>query len=303
MKRRKVIKNLALGAGGMATLTQACSPSKEASKEPVPEMKIIEKEKPTIYKGNINHSVCRWCYGSIPMEAFIEGVKEMGGIQSIELTTAEEWPLLQKNGLTSAVGTASFANIQEGFNDPKNHAKLLDPYIDLIDKAADAGIPNVIVFSGNRNGMDDQVGMENCAVGLDAIVKHAEKKGVTIIMELLNSKVDHKDYMCDFTPWGAGLVDKMGSPNLKLLYDIYHMQIMEGDVIATIRKYKDYIAHFHTGGVPGRNEINETQELYYPAIMKAILDTGYKGYVAQEFIPTWDDKLAALKHGIVTCDV
>ena len=303
MKRRNLIKNIALGAGGMSVLGQACTPAKDIAKTPVSDIKIIEKEKPTMYKGNINHSVCRWCYSKIPMEAFIEGVKEMGGIKSIELTTAEEWPLLQKNGLTSAIGTASFANIEKGWNDPNNHERLMAPYMDLVDKAADAGIPNVIVFSGNRNGMDDQVGMENCAVGLDALVKHAEKRGVMIIMELLNSKVNHKDYMCDLTPWGAGLVDKISSPNFKLLYDIYHMQIMEGDVIATIRKYKDYIAHYHTGGVPGRNEIDVTQELYYPAIMKAIVETGYTGYVAQEFIPTWDDPLAALKHGIVTCDV
>jgi len=308
MKRRKLIQNLALGGSGLVALgTTACTPTTKVAetmqKKTTPAIQLVEKEKPTIYKGNVNHSVCRWCYSSIPFEAFIEGVNDIGGLKSIELTTAEEWPLLIKNGLTSAVGTGAFANIEKGFNDPNNHAKLLAPYLKLVEQAAENGIPNVIVFSGNRNGMDDQVGLENCAVGLDAIVKHAEKNGVTVIMELLNSKVNHKDYMCDHTPWGAALVDKMASPNFKLLYDIYHMQIMEGDVIATIQKYKDYIAHYHTGGVPGRNEINETQELYYPAIMKAILDTGYKGYIGQEFIPTWDDKLAALKQGVVTCDV
>jgi hydroxypyruvate isomerase len=151
--------------------------------------------------------------------------------------------------------------------------------------------------------MDDMVGLENCAVGLDKLAKHAEKRGVTIVMELLNSKVNHKDYMCDKTPWGTALVEKLGSPRFKLLYDIYHMQIMEGDVIATIRDNHQYFAHYHTGGVPGRNEIDETQELYYPAIMKAIVETGYKGYVAQEFVPTWDDKIKALRHGVTTCDV
>ena len=307
MKRRKLIQKLAVGGSGLVALgTSACTPTKEVVEElkkPMSTIKLEEKEKPTAYKGNVNHSVCRWCYSNIPFEAFIEGVKGIGGLKSIELTTAEEWPLLIKNGLTSAVGTGAFANIVEGFNDPNNHAKLLAPYLQLIEQAADKGIPNVIVFSGNRNGLDDQVGLENCAVGLDAIVKHAEKHGVQVIMELLNSKVDHKDYMCDHTSWGAALVDKIASPNFKLLYDIYHMQIMEGDVIATLQKYKDYIGHYHTGGVPGRNEIDETQELYYPATMNAIVDTGYTGFIGQEFIPTWTDKLAALKKGVLTCDV
>ena len=177
------------------------------------------------------------------------------------------------------------------------------PYFDLIEKAADLGIKNLICFSGNRNGIDDETGMENCAVGLDKIVKHAEKHNVMMAMELLNSKVDHKGYQCDKTPWGVQLVEKISSPNFKLLYDIYHMQIMEGDVIRTIKKYNQYFGHYHTGGNPGRNEINDTQELFYPAIMRAILDTGYKGYVSQEFIPTWKDKIAALKDGIKICDV
>ncbi len=265
--------------------------------------KILEEGISMKSKGNINHSVCRWCYGQMPWEEFIEGVKTIDGLKSIELTGVEDWPMLIKNGLTSAVGTASFANIEKGFNDTGNHERLLKPYCKLIDQAAEHGIPNVIVFSGNRNGMDDLVGMENCAVGLDKIVKHAEKKGVTVIMELLNSKVNHKDYMCDKTPWGAALAEKIGSDRFKLLYDIYHMQIMEGDVIATIRDYHQYIAHYHTGGVPGRNEIDDTQELYYPAIMKAIVETGYKGFVAQEFIPKWEDKIKALSHGVATCDV
>jgi hydroxypyruvate isomerase len=286
MKRRDAIGNMMLGIGGITVGT-----------------KILENGLSATAKGNINHSVCRWCYGSIPWEEFIEGVKTIPGLKSIEITKAEEWPLLIKNGLTAAVGTGSFANIREGFNRTENHAKLEQPYINLIDQAAENGVPNVIVFSGDRKGMDEGVGLENCAAGLDKIVKHAEKKGVTVIMELLNSKVDHKDYMCDNTPWGKALVDKIGSSQFKLLYDIYHMQIMEGDVIATIKNNHEYFAHYHTGGVPGRNEIDETQELYYPAIMKAIVETGYKGYVGQEFRPTWDDKIKALSHGVRTCDV
>ena len=171
---------------------------------------------------------------------------------------------------------------------------------------AKAGYKNLICFSGNRNGMDDAVGIKNCAEGLKQIMAAAEKNNVIIQMELLNSKVDHKDYMCDKTPWGVELCKAIGSPNFKLLYDIYHMQIDEGDVIRTIRDNYQYIGHFHTGGVPGRHEINESQELYYPAIMKAILDLGYTGYVAQEFIPTGktnEEKFVALKKAVMVCDV
>ena len=296
MDRRKAIRNTALGAGALAMGLNFTNCNNTTKEEPT---KSTTTE---TMKGNINHSVCRWCYGEIPLEQFAERASEIG-IKSIELTSPKEWPTLEKYGLTCALGTDSFANIVEGFNNKGNHEQLLNPYIDLIDQAADKGIPNVIVFSGNRKGMTDEVGWENCAIGLDPIVKHAEKKGVMVVMELLNSKVDHKDYQCDKTPWGAKLVDKIGSPNFKLLYDIYHMQIMEGDIIATIREYKDYIAHYHTGGVPGRREINQSQELNYPAIMKAILETEYKGFVAQEFIPSYEDQIAALKEGVTICDV
>ena len=169
--------------------------------------------------------------------------------------------------------------------------------------AAAAGYNQIICFSGNRNGMDEEQGLENAAIGLRKLMPIAEKYKVNVVMELLNSKVDHKDYMADHTEWGVALADKIGSDRFKLLYDIYHMQIMEGDVIATIRKYHSYISHYHTGGVPGRNEIDETQELYYPAIMKAIIETGYKGFVAQEFIPKREDALASLKQGVEICDV
>ena len=294
MKRRTILKQLALGASGIAVLNQACTQTTPAQKEIMMEDKSL--------KGNVKHSVCRWCYNQIPLEELIEGAKEIG-IRSIEITGPADWEILVKHGMTSGMGTAPFIDIVEGFNNPANHEKLTKSYFELIEKAADLGIENIICFSGNRKGMDNETGLENCAVGLEKVVKHAQKYGITIAMELLNSKVNHKDYQCDKTPWGVELVEKIGSPNFKLLYDIYHMQIMEGDVIATIRKYKDYICHYHTGGVPGRNEIDETQELYYPAIIKAIMDTGYKGYLGQEFIPTWPDKMAALKHGVVTCDV
>ena len=193
--------------------------------------------------------------------------------------------------------------LQKGFNNLSHHSQLLKDYSVNIPKAADAGLKNVICFSGNANGLTSQQGLENCARGLDPVMKVAAKYDMLVSMELLNSKVDHKDYQCDYTSWGVKLCEKLGSPNFKLLYDIYHMQIMEGDVIATINKYSKYIGHYHTGGVPGRNEIDETQELYYPAIMQAIVNTGFKGFVAQEFIPKRPDKLASLKQGVVICDI
>ena len=246
--------------------------------------------------------MCRWCYSGIPLEELCQASKNIG-LTSIELTGPEEWPVLKKYGLTSAMPNGAGMGIEKGFNDPKYHDELVASYQAIIPKAANAGLNQIICFSGNRNGLDDEKGIENCAVGLKRLMPIAEKHKVTIVMELLNSKVNHKDYQCDKTPWGAALCDKVGSENFKLLYDIYHMQIMEGDVIATIRKYNPYISHYHTGGVPGRNEIDETQELNYPAIMKAILETGFKGYVAQEFIPKRPDKIASLKQGVEICDV
>ena len=253
-------------------------------------------------KGKVNHSVCRWCYNSIPLEDLCKAAKNIG-LTSIELTGPDEWPVLKKYGLTSAMPNGAGMGIEKGFNDPKYHDELVASYEAIIPKVANAGLNQIICFSGNRNGLDDEKGIENCAIGLKRLMPVAEKHKVTIVMELLNSKVNHKDYQCDKTPWGAALCEAVGSERFKLLYDIYHMQIMEGDVIATIKKYNPYISHYHTGGVPGRNEIDESQELYYPAIMKAIVDTGFKGYVAQEFIPKREDKIASLKQGVEICDV
>ena len=253
-------------------------------------------------KAPFHHSVCKWCFGDLPLEAMAEKVKDMG-ITSIELVGVDDWAILKKHGLTCAIGNAPFISLTDGFNDINNHAKYHSMFPDLLKKAADAGIPNIIVFSGNRRGKSDVEGMENCAKGLDPIVKQAEKLGVTIVMELLNSKVNHKDYQCDHTEWGVQLMEKVGNTNLKLLYDIYHMQIMEGDVIATINKYNKYFGHYHTAGVPGRHEIDENQELNYHGIMKAIAATGFKGYVAQEFIPIAQDKLGSLRKAVEICDV
>jgi hydroxypyruvate isomerase len=253
-------------------------------------------------KGKINHSVCRWCYNDIPLEDLCKAANKIG-LASIELVGPEEWPLLKKYGLTSALPWGAGKGIGEGFNNPALHDELVKSYEDIIPKVAAAGYTQIICFSGNRNGLDDEKGIENCAVGLKRLMSIAEKHKVTVVMELLNSKVNHPDYQCDKTEWGVALCDKVGSEQFKLLYDIYHMQIMEGDVIATIRKYSKYISHFHTGGVPGRNEIDETQELNYPAIMKAIVETGFKGFVAQEFVPKREDKIASLKQGVEICSV
>jgi hydroxypyruvate isomerase len=258
--------------------------------------------KPAPLKGNIKHAVCRWCYQSIPLEEFCQGAKDIG-IKAIDLVGPKDWPVLKKFGLDSSMCNGAEINLTDGWNDKKYHAQLIKNYLDMIPLVSAAGYTNLICFSGSRRGMDDETGLKNSTEGLKQIMSLAEKNKVMIIMELLNSRVDHKDYQCDRTPWGVELVKRVGSPNFKLLYDIYHMQIDEGDVIRTIRNNHQYIAHYHTGGVPGRNEIDQTQELYYPAIMEAILKTGYQGYVAQEFIPTWPDKLAALRKGVEICDV
>ena len=251
-------------------------------------------------KGNIKHSVCEWCYENISIEELSENCARIG-IKSVELVNPRDWPVLKKNGLICAM--IETHSIEKGLNRKENHDYCLNLIREGIEAASEAGFPNVICFSGNREGMPDDEGLENCAEGLEQIVGLAEKKGVSICFELLNSKKwGHADYMCDNTDWGIQLVKRVASPSLKLLYDIYHMQIMEGDIIRTIRDNIEYIAHFHTGGVPGRNEIDETQELNYAAIMRAIAETNFDGYVAQEFIPK-RDPIKSLEQAIQICDV
>ncbi|HZZ57591.1 MAG TPA: TIM barrel protein [Opitutaceae bacterium] len=250
--------------------------------------------------GHIRHSVCRWCYKQIPLPDLARGAKEIG-LESIELLDPADWPVVQSFGLTCAMANG-VTTIPDGFNRLENHARYVPGMIDRIRACAKFSLPHVICFSGYRRGMPDEQGLENCAVGLRQIVGEAERQGVTVCMELLNSRVDHKDYMCDHTPWGVELVRRVGSERFKLLYDIYHMQIMEGDIIRTIRDHHEAIAHFHTGGVPGRHEIDGAQELNYRAVMRAIADTGYRGFVAQEFIPT-RDPLASLREAVQICTV
>ena len=285
MKRREALSTMALASGASI---------------------INSKEQDSLIKKpiskRINHSVCQWCYGRTPLEELVDRVKDIG-IQSIELLGPDQWDTVLSRDVEVAIGYGTSIGLDRGFNDISLHGQLQSDYKKAIPEIAKRGIKQVICFSGNRNGLSDEQGLENCAVGLEPVVKMAKEYGITVIMELLNSKVDHKDYKCDRTNWGVALANKIGSEHFKLLYDIYHMQVMEGDVIATIREYKDYINHFHTGGVPGRNEINESQELYYPAIMKAIADLEFEGYVAQEFIPTRKDPFISLAEGITICDI
>jgi hydroxypyruvate isomerase len=288
--RRQALKTMLAGAAALSTPNIPLSGMTEDQAVSAPR------------KGNINHAVCRWCYGSIPLEDLCASAKQMG-IVAIDLVGPNDWPILKKHGLDSSMCNGAEINLVDGWNEKKNHAKLIKNYTEMIPLVAQNGYKNLICFSGNRRGMKDDKGMKTCAEGLKKIMPLAEKNNVMIVMELLNSKVDHKDYMCDKTAWGVELVKMVGSPNFKLLYDIYHMQIDEGDVIRTIRANHQYIAHYHTGGVPGRHEIDDSQELYYPAIMKAIVETGFKGYVAQEFIPAAEDKLASLKKALDICDV
>ncbi len=288
MKRRKMIESMA-----GAALVTAVTPLNRALSG--------DSEGCSPLKGNIHHSVSQWCYGDIPLDQFAKSCREMG-LESIELLGEKDWSVVQKAGLKCAVGYATELGIPKGFNRVANHEQLIADFTNMIPKAAAAGIPNLICFSGNREGQDDNEGLLNCAKGIRQIMPLAEKHGVTILIELLNS-YQHEDYQCDRTSWGAALCEMVGSERFKLLYDIYHMQIMEGNIIENITRYSQYIGHIHTGGVPGRHELDETQELYYPAIMSALVKTGYKGYVGHEFVPTQKDKLESLRKSVLICDV
>jgi hydroxypyruvate isomerase len=290
--RRSAIKSILAGTAAIGALGVSASFAEKPGHD-------MANEK---LKGNIHHSVCPWCYEGISLDELCIAGKEIG-LTAIDLCGPDEWPTLQKHGLYSAMCNGAEINLTDGFNDKQFHATLIKNYLAMIPKVADNGYKNLICFSGSRRGKTDETGWSNCVEGLKPLVELAEKHNVTLVMELLNSKVNHKDYQCDRTAWGVELAKRIGSDHFKLLYDIYHMQIDEGDVISTITENHQYIAHFHTGGVPGRNEIDDTQELYYPAIMRAIVATGYKGFVAQEFIPKNPDKLASLKKAVQLCDV
>jgi hydroxypyruvate isomerase len=291
ISRRKVIKNMISGTGAIAAGGALSS------------FKSSPRQKPYSLKGNINHSACRWCYSDIPLEQLCADGKAMG-LKGIDLVGPKDWPTLKKYDLYSPMCNGAEINIPKGWNDKQYHQPLTDSYSDMIPLVAAAGYKNLICFSGNRNGIDDETGWKNCEEGLKNILSLAEKNGVVLCMELLNSKLTHIDYQCDHTEWGTTLVKRIGSENFKLLYDIFHMQIDEGDVITTIRANHQYIAHYHVAGVPGRHEPDDTQELCYPAIIRAIKDTGYTGYIAQEYLAKdQGKKIASLKEAIRICDV
>jgi len=289
LSRRTALKNIVTGTAALGV--SAALPSFA--------MEGYQSDK---LKGNINHSVCRWCFSGIDLDTLCIEAKKIG-IKAIDLVGPKDWDTLKKHGLDSSMCNGAEINLVDGWNDPKFHDTLIKNYSEMIPKVAEAGYKQLICFSGNRRGKDDETGLQNCVEGLKKILPLAEKHKVVLVMELLNSKLNHKDYQCDHTAWGAELCKRLGSENFKLLYDIYHMQVDEGNVIANIREFNQYISHYHTAGVPGRNEIDDTQELYYPAIIKAILATGFKGYVAQEFIPKYKDKIKSLKDAVMICDV
>ena len=264
----------------------------------MPFVNLIEAQSPT--GGRLKQSLARWCYRGIPLDDLCKAAARIG-VKGIDLVNHEEWPTVQKYGLVPAM-TPGAGTIPKAWNRRENHDALELEMRENILRAAKANVPNVITFSGNRVGMADEEAKDNCAAGLNRVKKMAEDKGVTICLELLNSKVDHKDYQCDHTAWGVDVIRRIDSPRVRLLYDIYHMQIMEGDIIRTIRDNIQYIAHFHTGGVPGRHELDDTQELQWRTVAKAIADLNFQGFFAHEFVPS-RDPLQSLEQAVKLCSV
>ena len=252
-------------------------------------------------KGRIHQSVCRWCYAKIPLDDLCSYSAHIG-LKAVDLLQPEEYSVPARYGLVCSMGYAGGGDIRNALNRLENHAGIEAAFRQNIPLAAKAGVPNVITFSGNRNGMSDEEGARNTVIGLNRLKKIAEDNGVTICMELLNSKVNHKDYMADHTAWGVNVMQQVNSPRVKLLYDIYHMQIMEGDLIRTIQQNIQWIGHFHTGGVPGRHELDDTQEVQWDGVMRGILATGFTGYVAHEFVPA-RDPFTSLRQAADLCDV
>ena len=290
MNRRAFIKSAALAAAVPTLPGLADAPSAAPAK----------------LKGNLRQSVCRWCYQGIPLEDLCAAGQEMG-LAGVDLLDPEDFETARKHGLVCSMVSSptvkGIGGIPKAFNRLEHHDILATAYEQRLKQTAEAGYERLICFSGNRAGLDDAQGLDHCETGLKRILPLAEKLQVTLCMELLNSKRNHKDYQCDHVAWGAELVKRISSERFKLLYDIYHMQIMEGDVCDTIRENHQYFDHYHTGGVPGRHELDETQELHYPRIMQAILATGHKGYVGQEFVPKSPDPLASLRQAVRLCDV
>jgi Hydroxypyruvate isomerase len=312
VKRRAFLAGAGAGAAGLIGLRPARVEATDLIAADARRMDLAEAEARRTIKRDALHpaaafklSVTRWPFHKFTLDELSQMARELG-LDSVELLEPDEWAVPKRYGLTCAMGYATVPNpetrLTQGFNRVENHAWLIPAYQRAIPLAAAAGVPNVICFSGSRAGQSDDEGRAVCARGLAPLVPIAERHGVTLCMELLNSKVDHPDYQCDHTAWGVALAKQINSERFKLLYDIYHMQIMEGDVIRTIRDNHRYIGHYHTGGVPGRHEIDSSQELNYPAIMRAIGESGFTGYVAQEFVPTRDPR-ASLAEAVRLCRV
>jgi hydroxypyruvate isomerase len=264
-------------------------------------LSFAKEDQPMQRKGRIRQSVSRWCYKQIPLEELCAKGAQMG-LKAVDLLNEDEWEVPRRYGLICSMGYAGGGDIPNALNRVENHAKIEEAFRKSIPLAEKLGVVNVITFSGNRAGMSDEEGAKNCVLGLNRVKKIAEDHGVTICMELLNSKVNHIDYMCDHTAWGARVMEEVNSPRVKLLYDIYHMQIMEGDLIRTITQNIQWLGHFHTGGVPGRHELDNTQEVQWDGVMRGIAGTNFAGYVAHEFIPT-RDPLTSLREAVDLCDV
>ena len=285
MKRRSFLAKAPLAVAAGATFTNSLAQE-------------VRPKRPKDLK--LKHSVARWCLSQYSLEEILPRLKELG-ISSIDLIGPNEFEVLKKHDFHCSMCEGAAISLTEGWNRLDLHEELIKRYKEVIPKVAEAGFTNLICFSGNRNGMDDYVGLENCAQGLEQILPMAEKYGVVIQMELFN-QINHPDYMADSSLWGVSLCRRLGTENFKLLYDIYHMQIQEGNIIDSINKYHSYFGHYHTAGVPGRNEIEESQELNYAAIMKAIHQTGFHGHVAQEFIPLREDPFVSLEKAVTICE-
>lgn len=293
LNRRQVLQGAA--ALGAATVL---NPASSSGAEP---LQNASSATPIARKGNIKQSVARWCFQKIPLDDLCKAGVQMG-LVGIDLLGADEWDVPPRYGLKCTMGYVDAGTIPKAFNRLENHAAIEAALRKNVPIAAKAGVPNVITFSGNRNGMQDWEGARNTIIGLKRVKSIIEDNGVTLNLELLNSKVNHADYMADHTNWGVTVMGEVGSKNIKLLYDIYHMQIMEGDMIATIQANHEWIGHFHTGGVPGRHELDDTQEINWIGVMRGIVATGYQGYVAHEFLPT-RDPLTSLRQAVDLCDV
>jgi hydroxypyruvate isomerase len=267
----------------------------------VPSVAWSEQTPPVQRKGRIKQSVSRWCYKETPLDQLCAYSAQIG-LKAVDLLNPDEFEVPRRYGLICSMGYGGGGEIPNALNRVENHAKIEEAFRKTIPQAAKASVPNVITFSGNRAGMSDEEGAKNTITGLNRLKKIAEDNGVVICLELLNSKVNHKDYMCDHTAWGVQVMEGVNSPHVKLLYDIYHMQIMEGDLIATIQQNIQWLGHFHTGGVPGRHELDNTQEVQWDGVMRGIVATNFQGYVAHEFVPT-RDPLTSLRQAVDLCDV